>query len=60
MASIAGHKTKGMPGKMWPSEKGMSVHGNSKRGQVKGGGLEAISSRTVDAKPRIGLHKKGS
>jgi hypothetical protein len=60
MATIAGHKTHGMPGREWPVEKGISKGSDGRRGAVKGGGLDPISSKTVDAKARVGKHKKGT
>jgi hypothetical protein len=60
MASIAGRKTHGMPGKEWPAEKGISKGHDGSRGGVKGGGLDPISSSRADSKARTGKHKKGS
>jgi hypothetical protein len=60
MAKIAGHTTHGMPGKMWPAEKGMTVKASGHRGKVKGGGLDPISSKTSNAKGRVPMHKKAT
>ena len=60
MAKIAGHTTHGMPGKEHPKEQGISKGSDGRRGGVRGGGLEKISSTMENAKPRRSMHKKGT
>ena len=57
---IAGHTTHGMPGKEHPKEQGISKGADSRRGGVKGAGLDPISSQMSNAKARVGMHKKAS
>ena len=61
---IAGHSTHGhgfgTSGSEHPKEQGISKGSDGRRGGVKGGGLERISSTTADSKPRISTHKKGT
>lgn len=60
---IAGHTTHGgghgLGSHPHPVEQGISKGHDGRRGGVKGGGLESISSTMTEAKPRHG-HKKGS
>jgi hypothetical protein len=57
---IAGHKTHGMSGTMHKAEEGISKGHDGSRGSVRGAGLDPISSKTSNAKGRVGLHKKST
>lgn len=61
---IAGHSTHGgghgTGSHEHPREQGISKGSDGRRGGVKGGGLDPISSQTSNAKARVGMHKKAT
>jgi len=57
---IGGHSTHGMKGTEHPKEQGISKGSDGRRGGIKGGGLESISSTMANAKPRHSGHKKAT